>query len=113
MQNRFIDLSYAVTVKSPVEILQNFVAFSEYMNFKCSFTKARFFQVIMLIFFITDVDMIENLAMLGNFVVTEKFLHFLLRYKKGPQQYRTQNNKKKETYLRLTVCRTTSHQLCM
>ena len=28
-----IDLSYAVTVKSTVEILQNFVAFSEYMNF--------------------------------------------------------------------------------
>ena len=28
-----LDLSYVVTVKSPVEILQNFVAFSEYMNF--------------------------------------------------------------------------------
>ena len=28
-----IDLSYAVTVKSTVEISQNFVAFSEYMNF--------------------------------------------------------------------------------
>ena len=27
------DLSYVVTVKSTVEILQNFVAFSEYMNF--------------------------------------------------------------------------------
>ena len=69
----------------------------------------------MLIFLITDVNMIENLAMLGNFVVTEKFVYFLLRLtKKGPQQYRTQNNnKKKETYLRLTVCRTTSHQLCM
>ena len=32
----------------------------------------------MLIFLITDVDMIENLAMLGNFVETEKFVHFLL-----------------------------------
>ena len=29
-----LDLSYVVTVKSTVEILQNFVAFSEYMNFK-------------------------------------------------------------------------------
>ena len=27
-------LSYVVPVKSKVEILQNFVAFSEYMNFK-------------------------------------------------------------------------------
>ena len=30
-----VDLSYVVTVKSKVEISQNFVAFSEYMNFKC------------------------------------------------------------------------------
>ena len=29
-----VDLSYVVMVKSTVEILQNFVAFSEYMNFK-------------------------------------------------------------------------------
>ena len=29
-----IDLSYVVTVKSTVEISQNFVALSEYMNFK-------------------------------------------------------------------------------
>ena len=29
-----VDLSYVITVKSTVEILQNFVAFSEYMNFK-------------------------------------------------------------------------------
>ena len=29
-----LDLSYVVPVKSTVEILQNFVAFSEYMNFK-------------------------------------------------------------------------------
>ena len=28
-----VDLSYVVPVKSAVEILQNFVAFSEYMNF--------------------------------------------------------------------------------
>ena len=28
-----VDLSYVITVKSTVEILQNFVAFSEYMNF--------------------------------------------------------------------------------
>ena len=28
-----VDLSYVVTVKSTVEISQNFVAFSEYMNF--------------------------------------------------------------------------------
>ena len=28
-----LDLSYVVTVKSTVEILQYFVAFSEYMNF--------------------------------------------------------------------------------
>ena len=32
-----LDLSYVVTVKSTMEILQNFVAFSEYMNFtKCN-----------------------------------------------------------------------------
>ena len=30
-----VDLSYVVTVKSTVEISQNFVAFSEYMNFIC------------------------------------------------------------------------------
>ena len=30
-----IVLSYVVTVKSSVEISQNFVAFSEYMNFIC------------------------------------------------------------------------------
>ena len=29
-----VDLSYVVRVKSIMEILQNFVAFSEYMNFK-------------------------------------------------------------------------------
>ena len=29
-----VDLSYVVPVKSTVEISQNFVAFSEYMNFK-------------------------------------------------------------------------------
>ena len=28
-------MSYVVPVKSKVEILQNFVAFSEYMNFTC------------------------------------------------------------------------------
>ena len=28
-----VDLSYVVKVKSTVEILQNFAAFSEYMNF--------------------------------------------------------------------------------
>ena len=28
-----VDLSYLVTVKSMVEISQNFVSFSEYMNF--------------------------------------------------------------------------------
>jgi hypothetical protein len=28
-------LSYVVQVKSTVEILQNFVAFSDYMNFYC------------------------------------------------------------------------------
>ena len=28
-----LDLSYVVTVKSMVEILQNFVSFSEYVNF--------------------------------------------------------------------------------
>ena len=31
-----VDLSYVETVKSTVEISQNFVAFSEYMNFKGS-----------------------------------------------------------------------------
>ena len=31
-----LDLSYVVPVKSTMEISQNFVAFSEYMNFKIS-----------------------------------------------------------------------------
>jgi hypothetical protein len=31
-----VDLPYVVTVKSTVEIFQNFVAFSEYMNFTCA-----------------------------------------------------------------------------
>ena len=38
-----VDLSYVVTVKSKVEILQNSVAFSEYMNFNHF---ARVFQLI-------------------------------------------------------------------
>ena len=32
-ETSIVDLSYVVLVKSTVEILQNFVAFSEYMNF--------------------------------------------------------------------------------
>ena len=32
-ENFTVDLSYVVLVKSTVEILQNFVAFSEYINF--------------------------------------------------------------------------------
>ena len=32
-----VDLSYVVPVKSKVEISQNFVAFSEYMNFNISY----------------------------------------------------------------------------
>ena len=32
-ETSIVDLSYLVTVKCKVEILQNFVAFSEYMNF--------------------------------------------------------------------------------
>ena len=40
-----IDLSYVVTVKSTVEILQNFVAFSEYMNFKKVQLQKSFFKL--------------------------------------------------------------------
>ena len=36
-----VDLSYVVTVKSTVEISQNFVAFSEYMNFITSSKLSR------------------------------------------------------------------------
>ena len=32
-----VDLSYVIMVKSKVEILQNFVAFSEYINFMVGF----------------------------------------------------------------------------
>ena len=39
-----VDLSYVVTVKSTVEISQNCVAFSEYMNFKWLNLKASCFQ---------------------------------------------------------------------
>ena len=39
-----VDLSYAVTVKSLVEILHNFVAFSEYMNFKGEVHMITFFN---------------------------------------------------------------------
>ena len=34
LRNVHLDLSYVVKVKSTVEISQNFVAFSEYVNFK-------------------------------------------------------------------------------
>ena len=41
-QNKpFIDLSYVVPVKSTVEILQNFVVFSEYMNFNYTIKVSR------------------------------------------------------------------------
>ena len=45
-----VDLSYVVPFKSTVEISQNFVAFSEYMNFKkrvnrCSILQQIFFSV--------------------------------------------------------------------
>ena len=39
-------LSYVVPVKSKVEISQNFVAFSEYMNFIISFRKKLKFKCI-------------------------------------------------------------------
>ena len=39
-----VDLSYVVTVKSTVEISQNFVAFSEYMNFKTINLLMRWFH---------------------------------------------------------------------
>ena len=42
-----VDLTYIVTVKSTVEISQNFVAFSEYMNFKYikeSYDQTNLFQ---------------------------------------------------------------------
>ena len=41
-----VDLSYVVTVKSTVEILQNFVAFSEYMNFTISRITELLYQLI-------------------------------------------------------------------
>ena len=34
LHRRFVLTKYVVTVKSTLEISQNFVAFSEYMNFK-------------------------------------------------------------------------------
>ena len=37
-----VDLSYVVPVKSTVEISQNFVAFSEYMNFTIAGFSTRF-----------------------------------------------------------------------
>ena len=39
-----VDLSYVVSVKSTVEISQNFVAFSEYMNFNSSFRLRKSIQ---------------------------------------------------------------------
>ena len=36
-----VDLSYVVTVKSTLEVSQNFVAFSEYMNFTSLFFRGR------------------------------------------------------------------------
>ena len=36
-----VDLSYVVMVKSTVEISQNFVAFSEYMNFNWKFLEFK------------------------------------------------------------------------
>ena len=49
-----VDLSYVVTVKSTVEISQNFVAFSEYMNFNtlCILTTyLNFFNCIVIPYF--------------------------------------------------------------
>ena len=40
-----LDLSYVVTVKSTVEISQNFVAFSEYMNFTKQDDKKYFLKI--------------------------------------------------------------------
>ena len=39
-----VDLSYVVTVKSTVEILQNFVAYSEYMNFNRCYPLLSFWE---------------------------------------------------------------------
>ena len=39
-----LDLSYVVMVKSTVEIFQNFVAFSEYMNLKITFGLRAFVE---------------------------------------------------------------------
>ena len=40
-----VDLSYEVTVKCMVEISQNFVAFSEYMNFNITYVSLKPFEV--------------------------------------------------------------------
>ena len=41
-----VDLSYVVLVKSTMEILQNFVAFSEFMNFNVWTTIVRVSKVV-------------------------------------------------------------------
>ena len=45
LQNLHLTLSYVVAVKSEVEILKNFVAFSEYMNFKCQLISTGLFVI--------------------------------------------------------------------
>ena len=46
LQNLHKDLSYVAMVKSTVEISQNFVAFSEYMNFDwCQMGQTSFYKV--------------------------------------------------------------------
>ena len=41
-----VDLSYVVTVKFTVEISENFVAFSEYMNFTCSDRRIKSYGIV-------------------------------------------------------------------
>ena len=56
-----VDMSYAVTVKSKVEISQNLVAFSEYMNFKDnSWSHVRAIQILILCIRILRTKIDEN-----------------------------------------------------
>ena len=47
-----VDLSYVVTVKSTVKISQNFVAFTEYMNFKTHICTSSLSQALPIIWVI-------------------------------------------------------------
>ena len=73
-----IDLSYVVPVKSTVEILQNFVAFSEYMNYKSQCYDCRLLSVCPS--YVVPVK--SKVEILQNFVAFSEYMNFMKDFMK-------------------------------